>query len=110
MTKTSFRLLPWVVIVLLPGVAAVALAQSIAHDPGVRGGASGAGGPISGLNGAEVAYFYNGLVEFKDVDGVGDGLGPRFNLDSCVGCHTQPAVGGSSPAVNPQVAVATAFG
>src|SRR5262249_44790133 len=25
-------------------------------------------------------------------------------------CHTQPAVGGTSPAVNPQVAMATAFG
>ena len=34
------------------------------------------------------------------------GLGPRFNLDSCGGCHTQPAVGGSSPAINPQVEVA----
>src|SRR5262249_41165629 len=39
-----------------------------------------------------------------------DGLGPRFNLDSCVGCHLQPAPGGSSPAVNPQVTIATAFG
>jgi CxxC motif-containing protein (DUF1111 family) len=37
-------------------------------------------------------------------------LGPRFNLDGCAGCHSQPAIGGSSPAVNPQVAVATAFG
>ncbi|HLK20503.1 MAG TPA: di-heme oxidoredictase family protein, partial [Bryobacteraceae bacterium] len=27
-----------------------------------------------------------------------------FNLDSCGGCHAQPAVGGSSPAINPQVA------
>jgi CxxC motif-containing protein (DUF1111 family) len=39
-----------------------------------------------------------------------DGLGPRFNLDSCVGCHAFPTHGGSSPAVNPQVALATAFG
>ena len=38
------------------------------------------------------------------------GLGPRFNLDSCGGCHAQPAVGGSSPAVNPQVALANKFG
>ena len=37
-------------------------------------------------------------------------MGPRFNLDGCAGCHLQPAVGGTSPAVNPQVAVATAFG
>jgi len=31
---------------------------------------------------------------------VASGLGPRFNLDSCAGCHTFPAVGGSSPPTN----------
>jgi CxxC motif-containing protein (DUF1111 family) len=41
-----------------------------------------------------------------EVDSVPDGLGPRFNLDSCAGCHAAPAVGGSSPAINPQVAMA----
>ena len=45
-----------------------------------------------------------------EAEGVSDGLGPRFNLDGCAGCHMQPTVGGTSPAVNPQVAVATAFG
>ncbi|MBV9724952.1 MAG: thiol oxidoreductase [Gammaproteobacteria bacterium] len=39
-----------------------------------------------------------------------NGLGPRFNLNSCGGCHAQPAVGGTSPATNPQMAVATANG
>jgi CxxC motif-containing protein (DUF1111 family) len=29
-----------------------------------------------------------------------------MNLDSCGGCHSQPATGGSSPQVNPQVAFA----
>jgi CxxC motif-containing protein (DUF1111 family) len=33
-----------------------------------------------------------------------------MNLDSCGGCHAQPAVGGTSPAVNPQVAFANAMG
>jgi CxxC motif-containing protein (DUF1111 family) len=33
-----------------------------------------------------------------------------MNLDSCAGCHMQPAVGGSSPAVNPQVAFANQLG
>ena len=37
----------------------------------------------------------------------GSGLGPRFNLNSCAGCHAQPAVGGTSPSTNPEVAVAT---
>jgi hypothetical protein len=34
---------------------------------------------------------------------------PRFNLDSCAGCHAFPAVGGSSPPVNPQFAHASAM-
>jgi CxxC motif-containing protein (DUF1111 family) len=44
------------------------------------------------------------------INGTEAGLGPRFNLNSCAGCHIQPAVGGSSPPVNPQVAVATLNG
>ena len=47
---------------------------------------------------------------FNEVEVAEDGLGPRFNLDSCGGCHSHPRTGGSSPAVNPQVAMATAFG
>jgi CxxC motif-containing protein (DUF1111 family) len=35
----------------------------------------------------------------------GAGLGPGFNMNSCAGCHAQPAIGGTSPAINPQVAV-----
>ena len=38
------------------------------------------------------------------------GLGPSFNMNSCGGCHAFPAVGGSSPPINPQVAIATAHG
>src|SRR5207249_9193167 len=47
---------------------------------------------------------------FTEPEGIKDGFGPRFNLDSCGGCHQQPAVGGSSPSVNPQVALATQGG
>lgn len=36
----------------------------------------------------------------------GSGLGPDFNMNSCAGCHAQPAAGGTSPATNPQIAVA----
>jgi CxxC motif-containing protein (DUF1111 family) len=43
---------------------------------------------------------------FQEVEGVANGLGPRFNSTSCSSCHSQPAVGGSSPATNPQVSVA----
>src|SRR5262244_2081618 len=80
---------------------------SAARDPGVRAGAAGAGGPLAGLTATELAFFNTGKDDFAEVENVVDGLGPTMNLDSCVGCHAQPAVGGTSPAVNPQVAFAT---
>jgi len=90
--------------------ASQAPGQFIARDPGVRGGAPGAGDPLAGLTPAQQAVFDAGRDDFAEQDTLGSGLGPRFNLDSCAGCHAQPATGGSSPAVNPQVGVATAFG
>jgi hypothetical protein len=75
-------------------------------DPGPRGGAAGAGGPISGLNKAQASYFSEGQTRFEDVSNLAKGLGPRFNSTSCSSCHAQPAVGGTSPVTNPQVGVA----
>jgi CxxC motif-containing protein (DUF1111 family) len=49
-------------------------------------------------------------VKFQDVEGVADGLGPRFNGNSCASCHAHPTVGGSSPLINPQMQIATADG
>jgi len=77
-----------------------------ASDPGVRGGAAGAGGQLAGLSGTQAAFFTAGAADFAEEENVGDGLGPRMNLDSCGGCHIQPALGGTSPFVNPQVAFA----
>jgi CxxC motif-containing protein (DUF1111 family) len=85
-------------------------AQFAARDPGVRGGPAGAGAPLPGLTAGEEAFFEAGKEDFEEAEGVGDGLGPRFNLDGCLGCHSQPDAGGTSPAVNPQVAVATDHG
>jgi CxxC motif-containing protein (DUF1111 family) len=111
MRKTGKMTLLLTVVILLFLVLSKAIqAHSPVHDPGVRGGPAGAGGAIPGLTASEQKFFDAGLEDFVEAEGVGDGLGPRFNLDSCAGCHTQPAVGGTSPAVNPQVAIATAFG
>src|SRR5262245_33336558 len=92
----------------------ILLAQT---DPGVRAGAAGAGGPIPGLTVKEAKFFNAGLDAFTEVQSVSgtiagteEGLGPRFNLDSCGGCHSQPATGGTSPSTNPQMAVATKNG
>ena len=81
-----------------------------AHDPGVRGGTGAAGGAIAGLTANQLAFFELGKAEFNEPEEVDEGLGARMNLDSCGGCHAQPAVGGSSPAVNPQVAFASKDG
>jgi len=87
-----------------------AVAATRAKDPGVRGGPAGAGGPLPGLTNAELALFQAGVAAFGEVEAVPNGLGPRFNFDSCGGCHAQPATGGTSPSGNPQVAVATKAG
>jgi CxxC motif-containing protein (DUF1111 family) len=81
-----------------------------AKDPGVRGGAPGAGTSISHLSTLEAKYFNDGQAIFVKVDATPDGLGPRFNLNQCAGCHAQPAVGGTSPTVNPQYAVSKLLG
>src|ERR1700691_4604792 len=94
-----------------------ALAQAV-QDPGVRGGPAGAGGPLAGLSAAETTFFTAARNVFREISSVSGtiagetiaGLGPRFNLNGCAGCHAQPAVGGTSPSVNPQVAVATLHG
>jgi CxxC motif-containing protein (DUF1111 family) len=83
-------------------------------DPGVRGGPAGAGGPLSGLTADETAFFQNGQSRFAEVEvvanGANNGLGPRFNSNQCLSCHSQPNWGGSSPLQNPQIAVAALNG
>jgi CxxC motif-containing protein (DUF1111 family) len=114
------------------------LAQ-VVQDPGVRGGPPGAGGPLPnlltcpGTNRQSVPcgvnFFQAAKVFFTSVFSVtgslddagqgginvgvtngGPGLGPQFNLNSCGGCHAQPATGGTSPSANPEVVMATIRG
>jgi hypothetical protein len=91
---------------VLAQTAAPSTASFQVADPGVRGGPAGAGQPFAtGLSVGQLLFF-NGtaLPTFDEVEAVANGLGPRFNLDSCGGCHAFPAPGGSSPPTNPQVA------
>src|ERR1700681_4308907 len=91
-------------------------AQTVASpvDPGVRAGVAGAGTPLQGLTTDENAFFRDGLVRFADIEvvtgGNNNGLGPRFNSNQCLSCHSQPAAGGSSPARNPLIGMATLNG
>lgn len=79
--------------------AATLLAQP---DPGPRTGPTLSGKPLPAISAAEMQSFLDGKNTFVQVYDVSRGLGPRFNLDSCGGCHSQPAIGGASPAINPQ--------
>lgn len=83
-------------------------------DPGVRGGPSGAGGPLPGLTADETAFFQDGQTRFAEIEAVAkgsnNGLGPRFNSIQCLSCHSQPSGGGSSPLQNPLPAVAALYG
>src|SRR5499427_2936618 len=84
--------------------------QGRGNDPGVRGGPAGAGGMLPGLTAGQQALFTAGQTAFNTAEEVDEGLGPRMNLDSCGGCHAAPAIGGTSPATNPQVAFANLDG
>jgi CxxC motif-containing protein (DUF1111 family) len=126
MTKAHFgyKLSTSIVAMMLSVTAAQnALAQSREHghghghgnhdpgnNPGVRGGTPGAGGPIGGLTAAEMAFFTAAQARFQVIETVPAGLGPGFNEISCASCHIAPAVGGASPATNPQVTDANTDG
>jgi hypothetical protein len=98
--------------------AGVTLAEFGARDPGVRLGPPGAGGARPGLTGDYPRLFTAARDRFKEVNSVSgnqpgsdsQGLGPRYNGDSCAGCHVQPDIGGTSPAINPEVGFAMIFG
>jgi CxxC motif-containing protein (DUF1111 family) len=83
-------------------------------DPGVRGGAPGAGGPLNNLTSDETVFFQDGAGRFTEVEtvagGNNNGLGPRFNSNQCLSCHSQPAPGGTSSAQNPLIPIATLSG
>ena len=91
------------------GAAPSAAPPPLATDPGVRtgGSATAIGGPLPNLTPAQLELYDASKLAFMSTEDVKDGLGPRMNLDSCVGCHIQPAPGGSSPRTNPQIAFAT---
>jgi CxxC motif-containing protein (DUF1111 family) len=59
-------------------------------------GAATFGAPLPGLTAQQLQQFAVGLAQFNSVETIADGLGPAFNAQSCVACHSVPVVGGSS--------------
>ena len=84
-------------VVRLAGILFLAISCFAQKDPGPRGAPAAAGGAVSGLSSDLMAVFQTGVAQFTQVEMVSDGLGPRFNSNSCSSCHAQPAVGGTSP-------------
>ncbi len=90
----------------LSALLLVGPASAQVNDPGVRSTTGvNAGQPLASIsaNANDLAFFQTGLAQFSEhqtVTGDNPGLGPRFNLDGCGGCHSQPAIGGSSPSAN----------
>jgi CxxC motif-containing protein (DUF1111 family) len=115
MTKTQSLVCEIVAAVVAAALTSCSTSSQAAPvDPGVRGGAPGAGTALKGLSADETAFFQDGLTRFAEIESVtgsqNNGLGPRFNSISCLSCHAQPGVGGSSPAANPLIAIATLNG
>src|SRR5262249_21973507 len=102
MSRAKVRVLAASTIMLFLGLSQSPTAQFRgARDPGVRGGPDGAGGMLPNLTAEQQEMFTAGQAEFSEEEEVDEGVGPRFNFVSCAGCHAQPAVGGTSPTVNP---------
>jgi CxxC motif-containing protein (DUF1111 family) len=81
-------------------------------DPGVQSGNRGTGAALSSVLSNSpsgiLAFFTDGQARFQEVEsvsgGANNGLGPRFNSNSCSSCHAQPALGGTGAATNPEFA------
>ena len=106
-------------LLVLSGTGAV-VAQNPAKDPGVRAGSVDSGTELASVVGSPAdEYFLDGKSRFQEVESVQNGnhngLGPRFNSNSCSSCHAQPSIGGSSPSTtvfpfigpNPETLVTT---
>ena len=79
---------------LAMGIHTFGQTKSAPVDPGVRGGPAGGGFPLKGLTADETAFFKDGLARFAEIEvvtgGTNNGLGPRFNSNQCLSCHSQP--------------------
>ncbi|HTU40395.1 MAG TPA: di-heme oxidoredictase family protein [Candidatus Aquilonibacter sp.] len=108
--KTTATTLTRKMTFVLPALFLTGLALSQVTDPGVQTGNRGTGAALSSVltnsPSGILSFFTDGQARFQEVEsvsgGANNGLGPRFNSNSCSSCHAQPAIGGSGAATNPQ--------
>ena len=60
------------------------------------GGMAQFGDPLFGLSAAQQRAFVDGREEFEGTETIAGGLGPIFNGQSCLECHSAGASGGAS--------------
>jgi len=102
MKATLRTTLATVAVATLSAITSVSEAQSDERAPRARvpagplGPNGDFGDPLPGLDDVLTAAFNDGLSEFQSVDTAASGLGPAFNNNSCVACHSSPAPGGDS--------------
>jgi CxxC motif-containing protein (DUF1111 family) len=115
MTRLPLTFAALLVVIAVTVTACVTPAPPVSHvvdHPPDPTAAARAGDPLPGLTAAQLEMFELSEDEFSEIDivtGSGEttiGLGPRFNLNGCAGCHGFPATGGTSGFVNPQPIVA----
>ncbi len=102
--KTKLALVLTLAVLFLAGTA---FAQT---DPGVQSGNRGTGAALSSVLANSpsgiLAFFTDGQARFQEVEsvsgGANNGLGARFNSNSCSSCHAQPTIGGTGAATNPE--------
>src|ERR1700722_6329359 len=84
----------FVAIVLATSCDTSAQSVKVATDPGVRGGAAGAGNPLQGLTADESAFFSDGLARFAEIEVVTGGKNncwcARVHSNRRQPCHWQP--------------------
>ena len=89
--KTARPFLAWTLVVCL------ALAGAVSRSLAGSASRSELGKPLDGLSMDERKLFRDGKEAFSEAEDAASGLGPIFNNNSCVACHSVPAIGGSSP-------------
>jgi len=88
-------------------LAALANAQRANHPPAVTANAVNTasfpgrfGSPLPGLTVTQLTAFTTGQAQFQVFDTAADGLGPIFNAQACVACHSQPNTS-TTPTITP---------
>jgi CxxC motif-containing protein (DUF1111 family) len=88
-------------------LVAVALAWVVAVRPSMARstGRGQYGAALEGLTLDQLRLFRDGREAFQKTEDAEDGLGPIFNDNSCVACHSSPAVGGTSAILEDRAAL-----